>query len=342
MSLFEIGTIKRTVRIMRQIFWLSLSILVVLFLTGCTIEEYIGAEEGDLYISAVDDSGNVLIGADIYLNGDERNEITPDTLKNVEVGIYLIRVELYGYVGVEDSVEVEADTVTSFEATLVPSNMGAISVDVIGGPAMLIIDGITLDWDTTEVFDNIPVGTHDLSVFRDGYFTSPDTLVPVNVVWQETTQVDVSFELTEGAIGVAAGNVCPDFTLQNDNLDSVSLHNYRGRIILVDFWYVDCYFCVLEFPHFEEFYHEFNPWGFQILAVDPYDALLEIIEFRDEMDLTFQLLMDPEHEVEQMFGVTIYPANFFIDGSGEVRYVRGHITYDEMESLMIELYGGRP
>ncbi len=330
------------VRIRRQVLRLSLPILGVLLMSGCAIQEYTGAEVGDLYLSAQDDSGNVLIGAAIYLDGLQRCEVTPDTLKNVEAGIHHIRVELYGYVGVEDSVGVEAYTVTSYEATLVPSNLGAISVDVVGGPATLIIDGQALDGEAPGVFDNIPEGVRHLSVFRDGFFTSPDTLVPVNVVWQETTQVDVTFELTEGTIGVQVGNVCPDFALQNDNLDSVSLHNYRGRIILVDFWYVDCYFCMLEFPYFEEIYHEFNPRGFQILAVNPYDPLPDIIEARDQMGLTFQLLMDPEHEVEQLFGVTIYPANFFIDGSGQVRYVRGHLTYDELELLLLELYGSGP
>ena len=222
---------------MRKILWLSLPVLAVLFMTGCTIEEYTGAEVGDLYISVQDDSGNELIGAVIYLDGLLRSEVTPGTLIGVEVGNHHVRVEMYGYVGVEDMVEVEAYTLTNFEAILVPSNLGAISVDVIGGPATLIIDGQSLNGEAPGVFDNIPEGVRYISVFRDGYFTSPDTLVPVNVAWQETTQVDVTFELTSGALGPDVGNVSPDFTLLNDDLIPVSMHNYRGRVVLVDFWW---------------------------------------------------------------------------------------------------------
>ena len=222
---------------MRQILWLSLPVLAVLLLAGCAIEEYRGAEVGDLYISASDDSGNVLNGAVIYFDGLQRTEVTPDTLIGVETGTHHVRVALYGYVGVEDSVEVEAYTVTSYEATLMPSNVGAISIDVIGGPATVIIDGQSLDEEAPGVFNNVPVGVRHLSVFRDGYFTSPDTLVPVNVVWQETTQVDVTFELTSGAIGPDVGNVSPDFTLSNVDLIPVSMQSYRGRVVLVDFWW---------------------------------------------------------------------------------------------------------
>lgn len=222
---------------MRQIFRISLPILAVLFLAGCAIEEYTGTEVGDLYIGALDDSGNELVGAVIYLDGLQRSEVTPDTLIGVETGTHHVRIELYGYVGAEDSVEVEAYTVTSYEVTLMPSNTGVISVDVIGGPATLIIDGQALDGEVPGVFDNIPEGVRRLSVFRDGYFTSPDTLVPVNVVWQETTLVDVTFELTLGTVGPDVGDVSPDFTLQNVDLNPVSMQNYRGRVVLVDFWW---------------------------------------------------------------------------------------------------------
>jgi hypothetical protein len=214
----------------------GISILFLILLASCTIEEYTGPATGDLVVNTIDNQGNTIIGAHIYLDGLLRSEVTPDTLKNILSGSHSLRIEKYGYNVFEDSnVVVEAYTTSNYQVVLQISNMGVLSVDVTGGTGNVIVDGILLAGEAPGIFPDIPVGLHFISIFQSGYFTSPDTLIPVQIVWQETTSVN--FGLTSGTVGGTVDDIAPDFTLLNDNLDSVSLHNYRGHVVMVTFWY---------------------------------------------------------------------------------------------------------
>jgi len=317
-------------------------LLLTILMTGCTIDEYTGPATGYLVVAAFDSTGNPILDASIYLDEVLRSEVTPDTLKNVLAGAHALRIEKYGYLDYEENVTVEAYEVTSYQATLQPSPTGALEVTVTNGPALVIVDSQPLDGLAPAIYAEIPIGVRAVSVYREGYLTSPDSLTHVTIVWQDT--VAVAFDLTQSSLGNQVGNVAPDFTLQNDYLDSVSMHNYRGRVILVDFWYRDCYFCMLEFPDLEAVYQEYAHHGFQILAVNPYDPMETIIEVREDPSLhpTFQLLQDPNHAVEGLYSVTLYPTNIIVDGSGEIRYRFGHTTATELRSMLQDVYGFAP
>ena len=214
----------------------GISVVLLLLVTGCTIEEYNGPESGDLVVNAIDELGNVVSGASIYLDGLLRSEVTPDTLKNILSSTHSLRLEKYGYNVFEDSnVVVEANITSSYQAILHISNMGVLSVNVTGGLGTVIVDGHPLEDEAPGIFPDIPAGLHFVSLFQNGYLTFPDTLIPVQIVWQETTSVN--FGLFPGILGSTVDNIAPDFTLLNDNLDSVSLHNFRGHVVLVNFWY---------------------------------------------------------------------------------------------------------
>ena len=98
-----------------------------------------------------------------------------------------------------------------------------------------------------------------------------------------------------------------------------------------------------EFPDLQSIYEDYSHHGFQILAVNPYDSQETIIDTREELGLTFQLLMDPGQVVaDSLFHVTIYPTNILVDGSGEILNVLGETNYDVLASLLNDLYGSGP
>ena len=98
-----------------------------------------------------------------------------------------------------------------------------------------------------------------------------------------------------------------------------------------------------EFPDLQSIYEDYSHHGFQILAVNPYDSQETIIDTREELGLTFQLLMDPGQVVaDSLFHVTIYPANILVDGSGEILNVMGETSYEVLASLLNDLYGSGP
>ena len=98
-----------------------------------------------------------------------------------------------------------------------------------------------------------------------------------------------------------------------------------------------------EFPEIQSVYEDYSHHGFQVLAINPFDPQEIIATTRDELGLTFQLLMDPGQAVaDSLFHVTIYPTNILVDGSGEVLHVLGSTSYQELSSLLNELYGSDP
>ena len=98
-----------------------------------------------------------------------------------------------------------------------------------------------------------------------------------------------------------------------------------------------------EFPDLQSIYEDYSHHGFQILAVNPFDPQEVIVQTRQELELTFQLLMDPGQVVaDSLFHVTIYPTNILVDGSGEILNVLGETNYDVLASLLNDLYGSGP
>src|SRR5579884_2994417 len=59
----------------------------------------------------------------------------------------------------------------------------------------------------------------------------------------------------------------PDFTLQDANGASVKLTDYRGKVVLLNFWATWCGPCNLEIPWFEEFEQQYKSRGFEVLGV---------------------------------------------------------------------------
>lgn len=98
-----------------------------------------------------------------------------------------------------------------------------------------------------------------------------------------------------------------------------------------------------EFPEIQNVYEDYSHHGFQVLAVNPFDSQEVIAGVRDELDLTFQLLMDPGQVVaDSLFHVTLYPTNILVGGSGEVLNVLGNTSYQELSSLLNGIYGSGP
>jgi thiol-disulfide isomerase/thioredoxin len=101
---------------------------------------------------------------------------------------------------------------------------------------------------------------------------------------------------------------------------------------------------MLEFPDIQEVYEDYDSLGFRVLAVNPIDDLETILQVREnpEMGITFQLLMDnPIQNVHSMYNIGIYyPQNFFIDGSGKIRYRFGITSEDALRSYLNEIYSG--
>src|SRR5438094_8956212 len=115
------------------------------------------------------------------------------------------------------------------------------------------------------------------------------------------------------------GQVAPDFTLESLDGKPVSLSDFRGKAVLVNFWATWCQPCKIEMPWFEEMQQQYGPNGFQVLGIAMDDASKEdIAKFAKEMGVNYPILIGKEAVGDAYGGVSFMPQTFFIGRDGKV------------------------
>ncbi|MBN2352576.1 MAG: TlpA family protein disulfide reductase [Spirochaetales bacterium] len=111
----------------------------------------------------------------------------------------------------------------------------------------------------------------------------------------------------------------PDFSLKGLDGSTHSLSSYRGKLVLLNFWGVWCYYCRLEMPSLQRFYSRFKADGLEILAVDVRDTPETVRDFIKKNKYTFPVLLDETLSVTGMYGVGSFPTTFVVDREGYLR-----------------------
>ena len=121
---------------------------------------------------------------------------------------------------------------------------------------------------------------------------------------------------------VEVGQPAPDFAIRDVNGDIVRLSDFRGKVVVLNFWATWCPPCRAEMPDFQEVFEAREAAGdFAIRAVD---KLLEdtedaVRQFVEEFGLTFAVGFDETDEIFERYGVRGLPSTFFIDRDGILR-----------------------
>jgi peroxiredoxin len=128
----------------------------------------------------------------------------------------------------------------------------------------------------------------------------------------------------EGLSDVAspvAGRPAPDFTLQTVEGETITLSDLRGQVVVLNFWATWCPPCRAEMPALQEVYDARRADGLMVLAIDQNEPADLVASFRDELNLTFPLLLDPGYAVSDLYRIGLLPTTFFIDRGGVIRDV---------------------
>jgi thioredoxin-dependent peroxiredoxin len=102
---------------------------------------------------------------------------------------------------------------------------------------------------------------------------------------------------------IAEGEIAPDFTLQSDAGEAVTLSSFRGRPVVLYFYPKDnTSGCTTQACGIRDAWGEFEAAGAVVLGVSP-DGVASHEKFKGDYDLPFTLLADPDHEVAELYGV---------------------------------------
>jgi peroxiredoxin len=119
---------------------------------------------------------------------------------------------------------------------------------------------------------------------------------------------------------VQVGDEAPNFTLYDLSGNVRSLSQFRGKVVLLNFWATWCGPCRVEMPAMEQLYRTLPRKEFEILAVstDPQGSVVTR-PFQQEMGFTFPILHDSEYRVGLAYGARTIPITFMVDRRGIVR-----------------------
>ncbi len=112
------------------------------------------------------------------------------------------------------------------------------------------------------------------------------------------------------------GKKSPDFLAAGIDGDPVSLSNYLGSPIILNFWASWCPPCRDETPHFEKIWRLYRQKNVVILGINVQDTLADADEYIREFDVTFTNAIDKNGKIMVDYGVTGLPVTFFIDRDG--------------------------
>jgi peroxiredoxin len=109
----------------------------------------------------------------------------------------------------------------------------------------------------------------------------------------------------------------PDFNLATPDGKKLSLKDFRGKVVLLNFWASWCVPCREEMPAMEKLYQEYKQKNFVVLAVAVKDRKQDAIDFVKELKLTYPIALDPEAQVGTLYGAWGLPATYLIGPKGE-------------------------
>jgi len=111
----------------------------------------------------------------------------------------------------------------------------------------------------------------------------------------------------------------PDFELKDANGKVVHLSDYRGKVVLLDFWATWCGPCGIEIPWFTEFQRKYKDRGFTVLGVSmDDDGWKDVKPFVAEKKINYQIVLGDDKTSDQYGGVEALPTTFVIDREGRI------------------------
>jgi cytochrome c biogenesis protein CcmG/thiol:disulfide interchange protein DsbE len=146
-----------------------------------------------------------------------------------------------------------------------------------------------------------------------------------------------------GAVqGVNQGNRARDFTLETLEGAELSLQDYRGNVVLVNFWATWCTPCRDEIPDIQAAYEAYQDDGFVVLGINVEEPQQRVEQFVAALGMTYPVLLDETGQILKMYRAIGLPMSVILDGDGviQVRHV-GYLTAAQLERYLAQLLPGR-
>jgi peroxiredoxin len=154
-----------------------------------------------------------------------------------------------------------------------------------------------------------------------------------DVITGEQQMKTLTLKIGSYAIGLAAllasmgaaadidKSAAPDFALKSNSGENLRLSEFRGDVVMINFWASWCGPCRQEMPLLDELYGQYEPMGFTILGVNVEEDSTQAKQMLKDSPVNFPVLFDNQSEVSKLYKVIAMPSTVLVDRDGNVRYL---------------------
>ncbi len=159
---------------------------------------------------------------------------------------------------------------------------------------------------------------------------------------EESAQLTITVDTTGPPVGIIVGTTAPDFIAHTTDGGEITLSDFRGDVVLLEFWGAWCSPCKASMPHLQDLYDQHAESGLVIIAVSTDGQEQDAIDFLVSHDYNdFVSVWEPGEKsgspITQLYGVSSslvgVPRTFLLDRQGVIRYV-GHP--EDLSSQFVE------
>ena len=158
----------------------------------------------------------------------------------------------------------------------------------------------------------------------------------------ENTAAQTSESIDDITIGTSIGELAPDITGTTLDGETLSLSALRGDLVLVNVFASWCGPCRAEMPHLVEVFDEAGLGSIKIVGLNLSESSEAVNIFKDEFDINFPILLNPDGRLTEVFQPIGLPTSWFIGADGVVRYVfTGPMTKEMLTGILEDIEAGR-
>lgn len=122
-----------------------------------------------------------------------------------------------------------------------------------------------------------------------------------------------------------------DFKLKDINDKEVSLSQFKGKKVMLNFWATWCGYCVKEMPYMQNIHNEIKDKDVVILAINVGESKDKVKKFIEKNGYDFSVVLDEKQKISESYGIQAFPTTLFVDEEGFVYSgIQGPMTDDIM------------
>lgn len=164
------------------------------------------------------------------------------------------------------------------------------------------------------------------------------SLVVIGVIANTLLSNVTKTGITDEGTGVGNGDTPPQFTLENLQEEQVSLNDFRGKKVILNFWATWCLPCRTEMPAFQSFSEQRDDVVVLAVNMTHKDSVNKITGFLADNDLTFPVVLDPKGQVSKAYSVINIPSTYFINEDGSIHdRVEGVVDETKLEQYVEQM-----